>query len=72
MGHGTYNFTETGAAGGAISFTYATDTSPEAAVSGYTKSTYNTWYNPGALYGNQDAASSANAAVTTGYAWSTS
>ncbi len=72
MGHGTYNFTETGSAGGAISFTYAADTSPEAAVSGYGKTTYNTWYNPGALYGNQGSESSANAAVTSGYSWSTS
>ena len=72
MGHGTYNFTETGAAGGAISFTYATDTSPEAAVTGFNKSSYTSWYNPGALYGNTSAESSANAAVTSGYSWSTS
>ncbi len=70
-GHGTYNFTETGSAGGAISFTYAADTSPEASHSS-TCNTYSNWSNFGALYGWSGSQTSTQAAITSGYSWSTS
>lgn len=70
-GQGTFNFSETGAAGGAISFTYATDTSPEASHSS-TVNSYTSWYNPGALFGWTGSQTSTQAAITSGYSWSTS
>ena len=68
-GLGTYSFTATGKAGGVISLTYAADTSPEAAMTTLSPSTYTSWYNPGSLFGYTESKSSANAAVTSGYTW---